>query len=162
DRSGKYVKEWGELGTRPGQFSIPHAIGVDSAGHLYVADRNNVRVQVFDQKGKLLDVWNNLLVPWGVCVTAKDEVWVCGSSPKRGRGGKRAPAVRLGGDREDLDVIEEHGAVAPVGVQGQELDRVPAGGDGEGQGGVLGVGGAARLEGADHVAVDQHLEGLRG
>jgi hypothetical protein len=85
DRSGKYVKEWGELGSRPGQFSIPHSVCVDSAGRLYVADRNNVRVQVFDQKGKLLDVWNNLLVPWGLSVTPKDEVWVCGSSPMRWR-----------------------------------------------------------------------------
>jgi hypothetical protein len=85
DKSGRYVKEWGELGTKPGQFSIPHAIAVDSRGRLYVADRNNVRIQVFDQEGKLLDVWENLIVPWGLCVTPRDELWVCGSSPMRWR-----------------------------------------------------------------------------
>jgi hypothetical protein len=85
DRTGKFVNEWGELGSKPGQFSIPHAICVDSKGRLYVADRNNVRVQVFDQTGKLLDVWNNVITPWGFCVTAKDEIWVCGSSPMRWR-----------------------------------------------------------------------------
>jgi hypothetical protein len=85
DKNGKYVKEWGELGSRPGQFSIPHAIAADSRGRLYVADRNNVRVQVFNQEGKLLDVWNNLLVPWGFCVTKNDELWVCGSSPMQWR-----------------------------------------------------------------------------
>ena len=85
DKQGKYVKEWGELGTKPGQFSTPHAIAVDSQGRLYVADRNNVRVQVFDQRGKLLDVWNNLLVPWGFWVTKQDDIWICGSSPMRWR-----------------------------------------------------------------------------
>jgi hypothetical protein len=85
DRDGKYVKEWGELGSKPGQFSIPHAICLDSKGRLYVADRNNVRVQVFDQTGKPLDVWNNLIVPWGFWVTKNDEIWVCGSSPMQWR-----------------------------------------------------------------------------
>jgi hypothetical protein len=85
DGKGKYVKAWGKLGSRPGEFSIPHAIAVDSKGRLYVADRNNVRVQVFDQEGKLLDVWANLVVPWGFCMTKGDEIWVCGSSPMQWR-----------------------------------------------------------------------------
>jgi DNA-binding beta-propeller fold protein YncE len=85
DKDGRYVKEWGELGSRPGQFSIPHAIAVDSRGKLYVADRSNVRIQVFDQKGNLLDVWNNLITPWGFCVTKDDDIWVCGSSPMQWR-----------------------------------------------------------------------------
>src|SRR5262249_41195358 len=85
DKARKYVKEWGELGSKPGQFSIPHAIAVDSKGRLYVADRNNVRVQVFDQKGNLIDVWDNIITPWGFCITKKDEIWVCGSSPMQWR-----------------------------------------------------------------------------
>lgn len=82
DKDGKYVNEWGELGSRPGQFSVPHSICVDSKGRLYVADRNNVRVQVFDQTGKLLDVWNDLIVPMSLCMTKDDELWVVGSSPQ--------------------------------------------------------------------------------
>jgi hypothetical protein len=85
DARGNYVKQWGELGSQPGQFSIPHAICADSKGRLYVADRNNVRIQVFDQQGKLLDVWNNLITPWGFWITPRDEIWVCGSSPMRWR-----------------------------------------------------------------------------
>lgn len=81
DRDGKFVKEWGELGTKPGQFSIPHSIVVDSKGQLYVADRNNARIQVFDQSGKFLDEWRNVLVPWGLCILKNDDVWACGSSP---------------------------------------------------------------------------------
>jgi hypothetical protein len=84
-RDGKYLNEWGELGSGPYQFSIPHAIAADSKGNIYVADRNNVRVQVFDGKGKLLDSWRDLMVPWGLCVTNNDEIWVCGSSPMQWR-----------------------------------------------------------------------------
>ncbi len=81
DVDGKFVKAWGKLGTGPGEFSLPHAIALDSKGRLYVADRNNARVQVFDQGGKFLDQWQNLIVPWGIWVTPKDEIWVCGCSP---------------------------------------------------------------------------------
>jgi DNA-binding beta-propeller fold protein YncE len=90
DKTGKYLGEWGELGSGPGQFSIPHAIALDSKGQLYVADRNNVRVQVFDQKGKLLNEWTNLIIPWGLYVSPKDEIWVCGSSPMQWRKGESA------------------------------------------------------------------------
>ncbi len=85
DKHGHYVKDWGELGHAPGQFSIPHAIAVDSKNRIYVADRNNVRVQVFNTDGKLLDEWRNVIVPWGFCVTKDDEIWVCGSSPMQWR-----------------------------------------------------------------------------
>lgn len=85
DSNGRFVKAWGKLGTAPGQFSLPHAIVLDSKGRLYVADRNNARIQVFNQDGKLLDVWQNLLVPWGLWVSKKDEIWACGSSPMQWR-----------------------------------------------------------------------------
>lgn len=85
DKDGKYVDEFGTMGSKQGQLNLPHAIAMDSKGRLYVADRNNVRIQVFDQKGKLLDVWENLMVPWGFCVTKNDEIWVCGSSPMQWR-----------------------------------------------------------------------------
>jgi hypothetical protein len=81
DRDGKFVKAWGEKGPGPGQFRLPHAIAMDSLGKLYVADRSNARIQVFDQDGRLLDTWRDLLVPWGLWITPDDQVWACGSSP---------------------------------------------------------------------------------
>ncbi|NBV85159.1 MAG: hypothetical protein EBS01_02580 [Verrucomicrobia bacterium] len=81
DAQGCYVKAWGRLGVEPGQFSIPHAIISDSKGRLYVADRNNVRVQVFSTEGTLLDIWGNILVPWTFYMSSSDQIWVCGSSP---------------------------------------------------------------------------------
>ena len=85
DKTGKFLREWGELGHGPGQFSIVHAIALDSKGRLYVADRNNVRIQVFTTDGKYLTEWRNLITPWGFYMTKNDELWVCGSSPMQWR-----------------------------------------------------------------------------
>jgi len=85
DKRGKFVKEWGKVGTGPGEFSFPHGIVMDSQGRLYVADRSNNRIQVFEQSGKFIAQWRNLLVPWGLYLTrspkGEDEIWACGSSP---------------------------------------------------------------------------------
>src|SRR6266404_3550846 len=65
---GKLLSSWGEPGTDPGQFNIPHNICCDPAGWLYVADRENHRVQVFDGDGKWETQWNNLHRPNGMCL----------------------------------------------------------------------------------------------
>jgi DNA-binding beta-propeller fold protein YncE len=54
DKDGNWVKSWGEPGDQPGQFNVPHSIAVDAAGNVYVADRGNRRIQVFDGDGKFL------------------------------------------------------------------------------------------------------------
>ena len=54
DKNGDWVKSWGDKGTEPGQFRIPHAIVIDRNNNLYVADRTNRRIQVFNTEGKFL------------------------------------------------------------------------------------------------------------
>ena len=54
DRNGDWVKSWGEKGTAPGQFNLPHAIAIDRNNNVYVGDRTNRRIQVFDTEGKFL------------------------------------------------------------------------------------------------------------
>jgi len=54
DKNGDWIKSWGEPGDNPGQFSTPHSIAVDAEDHVYVADRGNRRIQVFDSEGKFL------------------------------------------------------------------------------------------------------------
>ena len=54
DKDGNWIKSWGEPGDGPGQFSTPHSIAVDAQGNVYVADRGNRRIQVFDDEGKFL------------------------------------------------------------------------------------------------------------
>jgi DNA-binding beta-propeller fold protein YncE len=95
DSKGKFVKTWGKLGVGPTDFSLPHAIAVDSQDRVYVADRNNVRVLVYDQAGKLLDTWQNVIAPWGFCMLPNDELWVCGSSPMPWREDPKYPGGPL-------------------------------------------------------------------
>ncbi|MGH9653653.1 MAG: peptidyl-alpha-hydroxyglycine alpha-amidating lyase family protein [Bryobacteraceae bacterium] len=54
DKNGDWVRTWGKPGTGPGEFNTPHSIAVDAEDHIYVADRGNRRIQVFDRNGKFL------------------------------------------------------------------------------------------------------------
>jgi DNA-binding beta-propeller fold protein YncE len=54
DKNGDWVKQWGEHGAKPGEFSTPHSIAADSKGNIYVADRGNRRIQVFNSDGTYL------------------------------------------------------------------------------------------------------------
>src|SRR5439155_11244865 len=54
DKNGRWVKTWGDRGTEPGQFNILHTIANDAQGNIYVGDRTNRRIQVFDGEGKFL------------------------------------------------------------------------------------------------------------
>jgi len=66
DRNGDWVKSWGEAGQGPGQFKLPHAIAVDARGQVYVADRANARIQVFDADGAFLrQIVINIPAPTG-------------------------------------------------------------------------------------------------
>lgn len=81
DKQGRFVKQWGKPGVGPGEFSLVHSIVADSQGRLYVADRDNARIEVFSPQGEFLAEWRSLLVPWGLWITKDDELWACGSSP---------------------------------------------------------------------------------
>jgi DNA-binding beta-propeller fold protein YncE len=73
----KHQFSWGEPGTAPGQFNLPHGVWIDRRGHVLVADRENDRVQVFDQNGKLLNVWSTELIgPAFFYVDADDVVYI--------------------------------------------------------------------------------------
>jgi len=52
---GKFIKSWGKIGVRHGEFRTPHALAFDSRGRLWVADRGNHRIEIFDQEGKYLE-----------------------------------------------------------------------------------------------------------
>jgi len=83
DAQGRFVKTWGKLGVDSGDLSQPHSIALDSQGRLYVAERNNARIQLFDQEGNSLGQWRHLINPWGIWISPQDEIYVCGSAPAR-------------------------------------------------------------------------------
>jgi sugar lactone lactonase YvrE len=77
NKDGKYIKEWGTLGSGPGQFNLPHQIVQDSSGRLLVGDRSNGRIQLFDIEGKYLGQWTHLGAPFGMDIN-KDDTLVVG------------------------------------------------------------------------------------
>ncbi|HMQ61019.1 MAG TPA: peptidyl-alpha-hydroxyglycine alpha-amidating lyase family protein [Flavilitoribacter sp.] len=66
DKNGNFIKAWGQKGPEPGNFDNPHNVIIDRNNRLYVADRYNKRIQIFDLDGKLLDTWTHLGIPWGL------------------------------------------------------------------------------------------------
>jgi sugar lactone lactonase YvrE len=68
-KDGIFVKAWGERGTGPGDFNTPHNMALDNQNNLYVADRQNNRVQVFDLDGKFLREFRVGGNPWSLCLT---------------------------------------------------------------------------------------------
>jgi DNA-binding beta-propeller fold protein YncE len=72
DPKGRLLFSWGEPGTDPGCFNIPHNIATDAEGRVYVADRENHRVQIFDEKGRYLTQLNNLFRPCGLFADRRD------------------------------------------------------------------------------------------
>src|SRR4030081_931484 len=63
---GKFITAWGRKGAAAGEFDTPHALAMDSAGRLFVADRANDRIQIFDQDGKFLAEWKQFGRPRGL------------------------------------------------------------------------------------------------
>ncbi|MGX9807884.1 peptidyl-alpha-hydroxyglycine alpha-amidating lyase family protein [Exiguobacterium acetylicum] len=78
DQKGNVKWEVNELGTKNGQFNLPHGISSDDEMNLYVADRDNARVQVFDRTGKHIDTWSSkeLGRPYGIEVGPNEKVYV--------------------------------------------------------------------------------------
>ena len=76
DRSGKFLKSWGGRGAAPGQFDTSHSIVVDSKGLLYVADRQNRRVQIFDGEGKYLKEWKYAGLPCGLFIGPGQQMYL--------------------------------------------------------------------------------------
>jgi len=63
---GEYQSSWGDFGTDPGEFNLVHSVVTDRKGKVYIADRENHRVQVFDPNGKYVTQWNNMHRPCGI------------------------------------------------------------------------------------------------
>jgi DNA-binding beta-propeller fold protein YncE len=78
NKDGDFLKQWGIRGPGDGQFNLVHDVVLDAGGRVYVADRANNRVQVFDQEGKFLNKWSDLGQPWGLAYSRKENtIYMC-------------------------------------------------------------------------------------
>lgn len=73
---GEYLLAWGRRGAGPGEFEIPHAIAIDARGRILVADRDNNRIQVFDQNGGFLEAWSHFDSPSGFYMVDGETLYV--------------------------------------------------------------------------------------
>lgn len=76
DRNGRFLMKWGEPGTGPGQFDTPHSIVVDEEGLIYVADRQNRRIQIFDDEGTYIKEWAYKGLPCGLHFDDDGQLWM--------------------------------------------------------------------------------------
>jgi len=68
DKDGNHINSWGKKGTAPGEFDVPHSIAIDADGLVYVADRGNQRLQIFDADGKFIKEWVYFGTPCGLYI----------------------------------------------------------------------------------------------
>jgi DNA-binding beta-propeller fold protein YncE len=79
DKTGKFIKTWGKKGSAPGEIDGPHTLAMDSRGRLFLGDRSNNRIQIFDQDGNFLDQWTQFSRPSGVYIDKNDVIYVADS-----------------------------------------------------------------------------------
>lgn len=87
DSGGRFIMQWGMPGNGPcgaDEFSSLHAIDVDSQGRLYIGDRDNNRIQIYDQAGDYLDCWYQFSRPSGIYIDADDNIFVTDSESRDG------------------------------------------------------------------------------
>ena len=73
---GEFLLSWGEKGDAPGQFDLPHDVCVHKDGRVFVADRQNHRIQIFDPNGIPLDIWTGFKQPCSVYIDSEGRVYV--------------------------------------------------------------------------------------
>ncbi|WP_437320076.1 hypothetical protein [Sorangium sp. So ce385] len=112
---GELLSEWGEKGFGRGQFDTPHGIATDDEGRVYVADRENARVQVFSADGGYLAQWKSAALgrPWAIAFGPDRHVYVV--------------------DGGDQDPERPRGHVLRINLDGEIVDRWGTSGDGAGE-----------------------------
>jgi sugar lactone lactonase YvrE len=75
-KNGTFIKTWGKKGVGPGEFETPHALVMDSRGRLFVGDRGNNRIQIFDQDGQFLEEWKQFGRPSGLFIDRNDTLYL--------------------------------------------------------------------------------------
>ena len=121
---GTYIKEWGQIGVRHGEFRTPHALAFDSKGRLWVADRGNHRIEIFDQDGNYLESRYQYGRISGLFITGDDLVYAIDSESSPTNHPGWLNGVRIGHVDEDRIT----GFIPPF----EREDRVYQGTAGEG------------------------------
>ncbi len=102
NKDGEYLTHWGRKGTGDGEFNLVHDVCLDTQERVYVADRNNQRIQIFDKSGKFLGKWTDIGAPWGLAYAAKENcIYMCDGVNNR--------IVKLSMDGQVLGTLSGYG-----------------------------------------------------
>ena len=133
DQGGTFMRTWGRKGMGPGEFDTIHTIALDSQGRLFVGDRQNNRVQIFDAQGNFIDQWFQFGRPSGIFIDDNDVIYVADSESRDGRSNTGQPSIPPTGygfnpaarrgdtdrEREDWLGHRVHSRPVPVSVCGR-------------------------------------------
>ena len=113
---GKFLFQWGTKGSGPGQFDLPHWVALDAAGKVYVADRRNQRIQIFDASGHYLSEWKSEQIgrPYAIAIGPRGHAFIAD-----------------GGDQPETP--PDRSAWVEVGPNGKPLARIGRFGNYDGQ-----------------------------
>lgn len=108
---GRFLGQWGTPGKGPGQFNTPHAIAIDAVGKIYVADRNNDRVQVFNSEGQPLAIWASPQIgrPYGIAILGPDRFAIADGGEQPESGPDRSGLVIVDGKGRVLERVGRYG-----------------------------------------------------
>jgi DNA-binding beta-propeller fold protein YncE len=132
-KDGHILKRWGQVGAAAGEFDQPHALAMDSRGRLFVGDRNNNRIQIFDQDGKYVTEWKQFSRPSGIYIDLRDNIYVAdsesGSVSRNHDGWKRG--IRIGSAKDGSvkffipdPAVDASGTSAAEGVAADDAGNV--------------------------------------
>lgn len=127
--TGKFEFEWGTKGTEPGQFNLVHGVALDSKGRVYVCDRTNSRIQVFDPTGGFIAQWKGPQIgrPYGVDVGPGDQVFLIDGGDPSVRVSQRGKAVQLDTSGQVLDTFGGSGKGPGQFQMGHDIAVAPDG-----------------------------------
>jgi DNA-binding beta-propeller fold protein YncE len=130
DKTGKFIKTFGKLGSGPGEFRTPHAIIFDSRGRLIVADRANHRIQIVDKNdGKFLGEYKDFSRVSGLAIDKNDMIYAIDSESDAKRHPGWRKGVRIGSlnDGKVRFFIPPHQTDSPEGAAGEGVALDAAG-----------------------------------
>ena len=99
---GEFIMEWGQIGNGIGEFRTPHAMEFDSQGRLFVADRGNHRIQIFDQDGNYIDSYYQFSRISGLFMTDDDMLYAIDSETRDTNHPGWSTGIRIGHSSEDV------------------------------------------------------------
>jgi DNA-binding beta-propeller fold protein YncE len=127
-KDGKFIKSWGsQKGSGPGEVIGPHRLAIDSQGRLFVADRGNRRIQIFDQDGRFIDQWTQFGSPSGIWIDKHDTLYVAvpgqGGGVKIGSARSGTVTAVIGDTSPEVAIADSQGRVYSGLVGGQKLQQ---------------------------------------